>query len=75
MMSLERDGKKPRTTGELQEAMIREFVPQNEMARAKNRLMNLKQTGTMENYVSTFRDLVKLCDTPLSKACRSFLMG
>lgn len=68
MMGLERDGKKPRTTEELQEAMIREIVSQNELARAKTRLMKLKQTGTMENYISTFRDLVELCETPLSEA-------
>lgn len=75
MMGLERNNQKPRTVDELQTAMLREFVPQNERARAKARLMKIKQSSTMDSYISSFRDLVELCETPLSEAYLFFFNG
>lgn len=45
MMRLEEEGRKPQTMAELQAAMIKEFVPPDEKARAKIELMNFKMKG------------------------------
>ncbi len=68
IMRLEQSSTKPTTLADLQAAMISEFVPADEKARAKVRLMNLRISKSLEAHLSIFQDLVEICGTPLSEA-------
>ena len=75
MMNLEATECKPKKVSDLQEAMSKEFVPADEKARAKTKLMKHKLIRSVESYVSTFRDLVEICRTPRSEAYLFFFTG
>lgn len=75
MMSLEDAGNKPETALALQEAMIKGFVPPEEQARAETRLMKLKLAKSVDAYMSLFRDLIEICQTPLSEAYFFFFLS
>lgn len=67
---LEASGKKPGKMSELRAAMLRQFVPTDEQARARNRLMDLqmKPRTTLESHINTFEDLMEICETPLNES-------
>ena len=46
-----------------------------EGARAKPKLMKLKQFGSIDSFIATFRDLVELCETRRSQAYLFFFNG
>lgn len=75
MMRLEDSNEKPSSMSELQDAMIKEFIPPDEKARAKKKLMTLKLLKTVEQYILSFRDLVDICGTPLSESYLFFFTG
>ena len=75
VMNLEANECKPETVRDLQEAMFKEFLPADEKARAKTRLMKHKLGKSVNWYVSTFRDLVEICRTPSSEAYLFFFNG
>lgn len=72
---LETNGQKPTSIEELQKAMIQEFVPTNEKAKARISLMNLQMSTSMEKHIGNFTDLVELCETPVHKAYTFFFMS
>ena len=74
-MGLEDAWKKPGTVLALQDAMIREFLPPDEQARASTRLMKLKLTKSVDSYISLFCELIEICQTTLSEAYLFFLSG
>ena len=74
-MGLEKNGETPGTMDDLQKAMIREFVPEDEKAQTKVKLMNLKFCGSMENHINNFKKLVAACETPLSESYLFFFMS
>lgn len=41
--------------------MVCEFVPLDERASEKTKLHIVKQSGSMDDYISVFRELVELC--------------
>lgn len=51
------------------------FVSQNDMPRAQNNLMQLKQKRSMRILNATLKNLVEVCDTLLSEAYLFFLNG
>lgn len=75
IMRLETNGTKPTTLEDLKKAMIKEFVPANEKAKARVRLMDIKshQSSDLEEHIAKFEDLVSLCDTPVNEAYIYFL--
>lgn len=75
MMGLEEASQLPTTVSEMQSAMIKEFVPPDEKAQAKTRLMKIKMMKSADAYISAFRDLVDVCKTPLSEAYMYFFNG
>ena len=68
MMGLEDGNENPETVSDLRVVIIREFVPPNEQARAKAKLMKLKLLTAVDGYINQFRELVNICRTPLSEA-------
>ena len=74
-MSLEARGEKPRSLEKLQQALIEEFVPADEKARANAKLMRLKLSGGVEKYIDTFRNLVEITGTSLSVSYLFFFNG
>lgn len=70
IMRLEREGNKPTSLDALKKAMIEEFVPANEKAKARVRLMDIKvsQSDDLEDHIAKFEDLITLCDTPVNEA-------
>ncbi len=72
IMRLERHQKKPVTVEELETALIKEFVPPNEVALAKVALMEFKKSESIDKHIMRFQELVELCDTPLSEAYTFF---
>ncbi len=75
IMRCERAGTKPTTVAELQAAMIKEFVPADEKARAKMDLMNIEMKASMDAHIAKFQELVEICSTPLSEAYLFFFMS
>ena len=75
ILGLEHANKKPKTVSDLQVALIREFVPPDEQARAKAKLMKLKLLKTVDGYINQLRELVDICQTPLSEAYLFFFSG
>ena len=73
MMSLEARDEKPRSLEKLQQALIDEFVPADEKARAK--LRRLKLSGGVEKFIDTFRNLVEITGTSLSVSYLFFFNG
>lgn len=72
---LESCSNKPTNIEELQVAMMKEFVPTNEKARARIQLMKLQTQFSMDSHISKFIDLVELCDTPAKEAYTFFFMS
>lgn len=71
-MRLESRRGKPEDVIALQVAMIKEFVPQDERARAKLCLTEIMMTSSMDEHVMKFKKLVKITEirrtrnTPIS---------
>lgn len=65
MLRMESENVKPTSIEELQKAMMEEFVPANEQATARVKLMkiSLKNNGYIEDKIAQFEDLVTLCGT------------
>lgn len=72
---LEARDQKPSTFDELQAAMLKEFVPSNEKARAQLKLMTFKMRGTIDKHIEEFVDLIEICDTPTREAYAFFFMS
>ena len=67
---LEKENKKPKTLDELKREMLKEFVPSNEKAAARVKLMEIKSSKSenFEEFLTTFDDLICLCETPTNEA-------
>lgn len=72
-MRLEDACKNPMNLRELQITMIGEFVPPDEEANCKVKLLNLQMKGNIGFHFSTFRHLIELSDTSKSKAYEMLL--
>lgn len=68
IMQMESAGTKATSIDALQGAMIHEFVPPDEKARAKIKLMSFKILSAMDTHMSRFQDLVEIRNTPFSEA-------
>ncbi len=75
IMRLEQNDAKPTTIDDLQTMMISEFVPHDERARAKARLMNMELKTSIETHIEKFQDLIEICATPISEAYIYFFMS
>lgn len=75
IMRLEQNDAKPTTIDDLQTMMISEFVPHDERARAKVRLMNMELKTSIETHIEKFQDLIEICATPISEAYIYFFMS
>jgi len=72
---LEDKDEKPSNLKELQEAMLKEFVPSNEKARAQLKLMTFKMRGTIDKHIEEFMELIETCSTPTREAYEFFFMS
>lgn len=72
---LENTASRPTTIDELKEAMIKEFVPSNEKAKAQLKLLTFKMRNNLEKHIEDFTDLIETCDTPTSEAYSFFFMS
>lgn len=72
---LEREGAKPTNRDDLCTAMVREFVPANEIAETHIQLMVMKRENysKLQDSISKFCDLIMLCSTLSNEAYISFL--
>ncbi len=52
----------PQNLDDLKDAIMQKFVPNNEKARAISKLGSLKMTGSMDNHISDFLDLIDLAE-------------
>ena len=76
MMRMEKADTKPTTLDELQNMLIKEFVPPDERSRARMRLLTLqmRQKAT-EAHIACFQELVEMCSMPLSETYLFFFMS
>ncbi len=74
MMRLEQSNQKQMNIAALQASMIKEFVPPDEKARAKIKLMNCHMKGSVDKHITYFPDLVEIYGTPLSETYIIFFM-
>ena len=76
MMSMEKADTKPTTLDELQNMLIKEFVPSDERSRARMSLLTLqmRQKAT-EAHIACFQELVEMCSMPLSETYLFFFMS
>lgn len=74
LMRLESRGEKPTDVNALQVAMLKEFVPPDERARAKFRLMEKKMTSSMDEHVTKFKKLVEITEVPENEEYIFFFM-
>lgn len=72
---LEARDEKPTTLDALQTAMLREFVPSNEKAKAQLKLMTFKMKSSIDKHIDDFTDLVEICETPTREAYSFFFMS
>ena len=75
MMDLEEEGKKPESLDELEKMMLAEFVPSDERARARMKLMSLQQKKSIESHITTFQELVAVCKMPISETYLFFFLS
>lgn len=70
MMRLENENRKPESLEDLQKAMMDEFVPANEKAAARVKLMDLrmKDSNCLEDHITRFEDLISICGTANNEA-------
>lgn len=72
---LEEEGACPTTLAELYEAMIKEFVPPDEVCKAKIELMAFKMKGSMDIHVKKFKSLIEGTGKFLTEAYVCFFMS
>ncbi len=67
IMRLESTALKPVTFADFESAMLTEFVPSDERARAKTRLLRLKINGNtrIEQHITLFQSLLDVANVPL----------
>lgn len=67
---LEHNSVTPNTLEEPRTAMSQEFVPSNEIAEARIKLMEIKRNEyvKLQDFISKFEDLIMLCGTPPNEA-------
>ena len=75
LMNLEDRNEKPDSIEALQRAMIMEFVPPDEQARAKVSLMEIKMKGSMDTHVSKFKKLIEITAVPENEEYIFFFMS
>ena len=75
MMRTEEEGRKPSSITELQDAMMKEFVPPDEKARAQLELMDLKMKESMNIHIARFKKLAEITSVPLKEAYMLFFMS
>ena len=75
MMKLEKDKKKPSTLNEMETMMLKEFVPSDERARARMKLMTFKQSKDMETHITRFQELVEVCSMGVTETYLFFFLS
>ncbi len=75
IIRLESTALKPVTFAEFESAMLKEFVPSDERARAKTRLLTLKinRNTRIEQHITLFQSLLDVANAPLDKRTSSSL--
>lgn len=72
---LESKGEMSSSIEELKEAMINEFAPSNETARAQFKLLTLNMQNNLDKHIEDFIDLIETCDTPTRQSYSFFFMS
>ena len=75
MMRMEKANTKPGTLDELQDMLIKEFVPSDERSRARMKLLTLQMKRSTEAHITLFQELVEMCSMPLSEMYLFFFMS
>ena len=75
IMRTEEEGRKPSSITELQDAMMKEFVPPDEKARAPLELLELKMKESMDSHIARFKKLAEITSVPLKEAYMLFFVN